>query len=271
VLLRVLREIFGRKPAADLPRDEAGFDRLIQQLVEQERDAQALAAYDAAIAAGVQPCDAQFDRDYRQGLAATGTPPSPLRRRARFHALCGLLDEALALEGDIVECGCFRGLSSFLLLTRLKRAAPAFDGHGYHIFDSFEGLSEPSAEDRASADPATAKRVGRMLRQGWFATPLAAVRKALADFPGVAWHPGWIPQSFAGLPELRYRFVHLDLDLHDPTLGGLEYFYPRLVPGAIIVCDDYDWPGERRAVEDFCARQGIRFQTTPYGQAVIRR
>jgi hypothetical protein len=110
-----------------------------------------------------------------------------------------------------------------------------------------------------------------MLRRGWFATPLDAVRRALADFPGVAWHPGWIPQSFTGLPERRYRFVHLDLDLHDPTLGGLEYFFPRLAPGAILVCDDYDWPGERKAVEDFCARQGVRFQVTPHGQAVIRR
>jgi hypothetical protein len=270
VLLRVLKEIFGRKPPADAPRDEAGFDRLIQQLVERDQDAKALEVYDAAVAAGVQPCDAQFDRDYRAGLAASGTPPSPLRRRARFHSLCRLLDEALALEGEIVECGCFRGLSSYLMLARLKRAEAAFDGRGYHIFDSFQGLSEPSAEDRSATDPATAKRVSRMLQGGWFATPLEAVQKALAEFPGVAYHPGWIPQSFAGLPERRYRFVHLDLDLHDPTLGGLEYFYPRLAPGGIIVCDDYDWPGERKAIEDFCARRGLAFRPTPQGQAVIR-
>jgi len=109
-----------------------------------------------------------------------------------------------------------------------------------------------------------------MCRRGWFAAPLEIVRQGLAEFPDVHYHPGWIPSSFAGMPERRYRFVHLDLDLHDPTLAALEYFYPRLVPGAVVVCDDYQWPGERKAIQDFCARQGISFATTPTGQAVLR-
>lgn len=270
MLLRVLREIFARAPAESLPRDEAGFEQLMQDAVQRGDDARALAIYDAAIAAGMQPADGEFDRDYRRALEATGTPPYPLRRRSRFRLLCGLLDEVARIEGDIAECGCFRGLSSFLMLTRLARARPGFDGAGYHVFDSFEGLSEPSAADAVAGSDPAAERVRRMCRRGWFAAPLEVVRGALAAFPAVAFHPGWIPQSFAGLPERRYRFVHLDLDLHDPTLGALEYFFPRLAPGAIVVCDDFDWPGERKAIEAFCARRGIGFETTPHGQAVLR-
>jgi hypothetical protein len=275
MLLRVLADIFFRKqPAerpADLPRDEAGFDRLIQDLLGQNKDAQALAAYDAAVAAGIRPCDAEFDKAYRQALGVTLTPPSPLRRRARFYELCRLLEETLGLDGDVAECGCFRGLSSSLLLARLKRANRGFSGAGYHVFDSFEGLSAPAPADLATADAAAAERVRQMCKPGYFAAPLEVVKRALAGYPGVEYHPGWIPQSFEGLPERRYRFVHLDLDLHDPTLGALEYFFPRLVPGAIVVCDDYNWPGERKAVDGFCARQGIKVATTEHGQAVLRR
>ncbi|MFN0164646.1 MAG: TylF/MycF/NovP-related O-methyltransferase, partial [Burkholderiales bacterium] len=132
-------------------------------------------------------------------------------------------------------------------------------------------LSEPGPEDRLVGDEPPALRVHLAARRGWFAVPLEVVRQGLAEFPGVSYHPGWIPASLASLPERRYRFVHLDLDLHDPTLGALEYFFPRLVPGALLVCDDFNWPGERKAIEDFCARQGIAFETTPHNQAVLRR
>jgi hypothetical protein len=270
VLLRLLRDIFSRAPAAAPPGDEADCNRAMVALSEAGREDEALAVYDAAVAGGLQRCDPEFDAAYRRGLAATGTPPYPLRRRARFYQLARLLDEALGLDGEIAECGCFRGLSSHLLLSRMRGAAPGFSGRGYHVFDSFEGLSEPSPEDIVTGDDAQAERLRRMCRRGWFAAGLPQVREALAAFPDVEFHPGWIPQSFAGLPERRYRFVHLDLDLHDPTLAGLEYFHPRLVPGGIIVCDDFEWPGERRAIERFCAQRGARFDTTPHGQAVLR-
>jgi hypothetical protein len=271
ILWRVLKDIFGPRPAAALPGDEAGCERLMQDLVERGRDAEALAVYDAGVAAGIRPCGRDFDRAYRQALQETGTPPYPLRRRSRFHLLCGLLEEALPLQGDIAECGCFRGLSSHLLLSRLKRADPGYDGAGYHVFDSFEGLSEPGPADLAAGNDPAAERVRRMCRRGWFAASQEVVRRGLAGFPAVSYHPGWIPASFAGLPERRYRFVHLDLHLHGPTLAALEYFFPRLAPGAIIVCDDYSWPGERKAVDDFCARHGIAPEATPHGQAVLRR
>lgn len=270
MLLRVLRDIFARTPSPGPRRDEKTCDRLLRSLMEQGRFEDALAVYDAVVAEGIRPCEPQFDAAYRDALAATRTSPFPLHRRSRFHQLYRLLDEILPLSGDVAECGCFRGLSSHLILSRLQRADPGYAGQGYHVFDSFEGLSEPGAVDRGVDDNPSLTRLFQEARRGWFAVPLELVRQGLGGFPGVSYHPGWIPASFAGQPERRYRFVHLDLDLHDPTLGALEYFYPRLVPGAVIVCDDYQWPGERKAIHDFCARQGIDFTTTPTGQAVLR-
>lgn len=268
MLLQVLRDIFGGRPAGAFAGDELSCDRLMKSLSDAGKREQAMAVYDAAVDAGLCACEPQFDADYRRALEATGTAPYALRRRKRFAQLLRLLDEALPLQGDVAECGCYRGLSSHLILTRLRRADPGYSGAGYHVFDSFAGLSEPGTVDRAEGGP---PGVHQLAQRGWFATPLEVVRAGLAEFPGVSFHAGWIPQSFAGLAERAYRFVHLDLDLHDPTLGGLEYFYPRMVPGAVLVCDDYDWPGERKAIEDFSARQGIGFETTPHGQAVLRR
>ena len=48
------------------------------------------------------------------------------------------------------------------------------------------------------------------------------------------------------LAETRYRFVHIDVDIYEPTYACLEYFHPRMVEGGLIVIDDYgfpSWPG----------------------------
>jgi hypothetical protein len=52
---------------------------------------------------------------YQAGLNATGTGITPLHRRDRFFSLVQLFRKTLTLEGMVAECGCFRGLSSYLL------------------------------------------------------------------------------------------------------------------------------------------------------------
>jgi len=108
------------------------------------------------------------------------------------------------------------------------------------------------------------------MQAGRFAAALEDVRRALAPFPGIAYFPGWIPAAFPR-DEARYRFVHVDVDLYQPTRDSLEYFWPRLVPGARMVCDDYNWPGGKRAVDEFCAARGIDARITASTQAVIER
>ncbi len=65
------------------------------------------------------------------------------------------------------------------------------------------------------------------------------------------------PASAADLPsQLRFKFVHLDLDLYRSTLDGLHFFYPRLVHKGMIIAHDYgNWtaPGVKRAFDEFLA------------------
>jgi len=261
-----------------LPRDGSASTGLLyayQELIllrqKQGLAARALRAFHQYIADCAPRCDARFDAAYEEGLRRTQTSPIPLGRRERFHSLLVLAEPALNRAGFVAECGVFRGLSSSLLLNRLRELDAAFDGTGYRVFDSFAGLSAPQPEDAADTTTADAERVGEMARAGEFAATLAEVQQALAAYPGVEYFPGWIPAAFPDDTTARYRFVHLDVDLHQPARDGLEYFWPRLVPGARIVCDDYTWPGARRAIEEFCRRTGTAYHTTPFGQAWLER
>ena len=245
------------------------FRLLLGSLYSQGREARMLRVLRNYTAEFESP-DLAFDRDYEAGLLATKTSPLPMRRRERFRILVGQLERTQHLDGLVAECGCFQGLSSFVMCSRLRRDRPSFDGTGYEIYDSFQGLSELGPADLAPLDaqhapPSDAMHAGR------FAASLEEVRRALAGFPGITYFPGWIPGTFDSARDKRYRFVHVDVDLYEPTLASFAYFWPRLMPGGVIVCDDYDWPGARRAVEEFCRDAGVAFDVTPQSQACFAR
>lgn len=244
-------------------------EQLLAALFAQSRDgrlSKLFREYTASFAA--QP-DSAFDDMYLAGVFATRTSPLPLRRRDRFLLLVREFEQTLGAKGMVAECGCFRGLSSHLLCSRLRQHDPAFDGSGYRIFDSFQGLSEPGTEDTL-AEAGGGAPLPQDVQAGRFSASLDDVKRALAPFPRIAYFPGWIPQAFPQ-DDARYRFVHIDVDLYQPTRDSLEYFWPRLVPGARMVCDDYNWPGGKRAVEEFCAARGASARVTASLQAVIER
>lgn len=160
-------------------------------------------------------------------------------RRWMLSQLLRLVEE---VPGDTAECGVFRGAGSYLIC-RANRAQ-ARRGRRHFAFDSFEGLSAPSPLD------------GGHWRRGDLACSAEEVRRNLAEFSAVSLLPGWIPGRFPEVAERRFAFVHIDVDLHEPTRESLAFFYPRMSEGGVVLCDDYGFttcPGATRAVEDFLA------------------
>ncbi|MCH8490338.1 MAG: TylF/MycF family methyltransferase [Oceanicaulis sp.] len=208
-----------------------------------------------------------LDDLYETGLHLAQMPDAK-RRRARFYHLMQLFALTGGLDGETIEAGCFRGLSSFLLCHMTRRLDPAFRGQTHTVVDSFEGLSAPVAADKT----------GREAEGRFSNTSPEHVRRTLAEFPDVMLHKGWIPEVLQGLPEKRYRFAHVDVDLYTPTLHCLAYFYDRLTPGGMIVVDDFGpwpdggrYPGCTTAVMEFCAERGLHFAALNTGNAVIIR
>ena len=203
--------------------------------------------------------DETFKSIFREGVRLSGSAHDPEVVHQRMYNSVQFLKHTMDLDGDVAECGAFRGLSSYLFCNYVRLVNPEFKGEGYHIFDSFEGLSEPKAEDAiASSDYG---EMGTYCQgRGAFLGTLGVVKATLRDYPKIEYHQGWIPESFAGIPERQYRFVHVDLDLYEPIKGAIEYFYPRMMKAGVIVIDEYAiprWPGARKAVDEYCAKHGL--------------
>ena len=175
-------------------------------------------------------------------------------RRFNSHrrwTLYQLLRLTAYVSGDTAECGVFRGSSSWLICQANRGSRKT-----HHLFDSFAGLSAPGPRD------------GEHWRAGALSCGEEEVGANLSDCPAVQYHPGWIPDRFSDVAERRFSFVHIDVDLEQPTEASFEFFYPQLEIGGILLCDDYGQatcPGVTAAADAYLATRSEKMVSLSTG------
>jgi O-methyltransferase len=135
---------------------------------------------------------------------------------------CQLISAVTATEklgGDMAEVGVAYGASAKLI----TEYAP---GRTLHLFDTFDGL------------PAGTEKDSSKFTAGQFQSQMQDVEQYL-DGRNVRFYRGLFPATSGPVEDKVFSFVHLDADLYESTLAGLKFFYPRLCPGAILMCHDY--------------------------------
>jgi hypothetical protein len=119
----------------------------------------------------------------------------------------------------------------------------------YHLFDTFAGIPDRGLTDREQ----DAGFAGR-LRD----TSVEYVRRRLEPWSGqLVFHVGDVFETLPDAETGELSLVHMDLNASEPTRAALEFAYPRVVPGGIIVFDDYGWGAvneQRDVIEEVCAR-----------------
>lgn len=167
--------------------------------------------------------------------------------KPRLVNLYSVIQQIQDLAGDMAEAGVFRGGSAYLLLSA------SGEDRKIHLFDSFDGLPEPIERDRPD------KSIPFYAKKGRFRTDCDKVGEFLSEFGGrVIIHRGWfedtLRRSKVDFPDIKYAFVHLDVDLYQSYKECLEYFVPRIVPGGYLICDEYlfqNLPGAKLAIDEY--------------------
>jgi len=180
-------------------------------------------------------------------------------RRDRFYTLYSLVPFTDKVKGAVAECGVFKGLSSLIMLSQLKKES--FDFKNYYAIDSFKGLGGITEKDRLEDS-----------YQGMYAIPIEEIKKNLVQFQGINIIQGKIPEILITLPEQKYRLVHIDLDIIEPTLGAIKYFYPRIAKGGVMILDDYAskaWPNLKKEIDAWLDENKVKNLALPTCQLVI--
>jgi O-methyltransferase len=161
------------------------------------------------------------------------------------------------IPGAFVECGVWRGGSSMAAAwTLLEMGRNDVD---LHLFDTFEGMSEPTGADvelnsgKSASELLAAK--GRS-SEVWAYAPMEDVRQNLSStlYPSERLHfvrgrvEDTIPKNAPG----AISILRLDTDWYESTRHELVHLFPRLSPGGILIVDDYGaWAGARQAVDEY--------------------
>jgi hypothetical protein len=170
-----------------------------------------------------------------------------------------LLARADAVPGDVAECGVYRGGT----LVPITLAARRHGGRRVFGFDSFQGFDESVDVDIALGG----QEDGTRRRHGFDDTSRELVQRKI-DWLGlrstVTLVPGYFQDTLDAVADRRFAFVHLDCDLYQSYATCLDFFWPRLSPGAVVLLDEYDdpsWPGCNAAVDEFVADAGVPIRT----------
>jgi O-methyltransferase len=190
------------------------------------------------------------------------TMTSILRVAALRHAVRYIAQSDI--PGDIVECGVWKGGSMMAIAkTLLESGSPQ---RTLRLFDTFEGMSEPTDidRDRTGAKAAQYLEAGpRETNVDWSYAPLDEVRHNMQgtgyDPRRIVYIKGKIEDTLPRHAPDQIALLRLDTDWYQSTYHELVHLYPRLSVGGVLIIDDYGhWQGARRAVDQYIEEHGLK-------------
>lgn len=178
------------------------------------------------------------------------------------------------IAGAVVECGVWRG-GSMHAFARALDAAGAHERDLY-LFDTYAGMTAPGPRDRRGDGRAASDLLASYGKKSrvWAYASLEDVREGFAQVPypqeRLHFIQGPVEQTIPGEAPERIAVLRLDTDWYESTAHELAHLYDRLVPGGVLLLDDYGWwDGSREAVDEFLARTGARLYLARTGSGRV--
>jgi len=177
----------------------------------------------------------------------------------RYHVNQWAVFHAKQLKGDFVECGVYKG--SITMSNIIYINFKALKDRKYYLFDTFCGLDPKFSTD------------DELLRfKDAYPDCYEFVVNSFKKYPNVMIIKGTVPKTLSKVNIKKVAYLSLDMNSALPELEALRYFWPRLVPGAIVVLDDYGWPTcekQKAAADNFASSVGVKVLSLPNGQGII--
>ena len=208
--------------------------------------------------------DPRFQEAYRAGMenGRSGT-----RIEWRVHVALWCATQALQFEGDFVECGVHTGILSSAVMTWLDFARHA--PRRFWLFDTWAGIPPEQVSEAE-------RRMGTLdmnrKYQGGDALHADAVRK-FAHWPNASVVRGRVPDSLTALQSVdKLAYVSMDMNVAAAEMAAAEVLWPKMVPGAPMLLDDYGWAAhanQKKAWDDWARRLGVMILSLPTGQGLV--
>ena len=177
----------------------------------------------------------------------------------RVHTLCWAALRGKELEGDFIECGVNRGFCSKITMDYVgfKQLPKTF-----FLMDTYGGLSAKYSTENEL-------KFSKLMR---YEPCYEEVKSTFKDYANVKIIRGAIPDTLQEVTSEKIAYLSIDMNCVIPEIAAAEYFWDKLVPGAVIVLDDYGGvghEGQKNAFNEFAKRKGAPILCLPTGQGLI--
>lgn len=207
----------------------------------------------------------EFAAAYARGIVASGVD---YYFHWRVHVGLWAAQCAARLPGDFVECGVNYGFLSSAIMQRLDWNSL---DKTFYLLDSFQGADENLLTEGEREDGAL-DRNRTHLDNGFYVTGAERARRNFAEWQRVSIIEGMIPGTLRQIGAKKIAFLHLDLNAAEPEVAAAEYFWDKLVPGAMVLLDDYAYLGyhhQKAAMDRFARDRNVPIVSLPTGQGLI--
>jgi hypothetical protein len=204
--------------------------------------------------------DPRFVKAYARGIQAQGDDQ---KHYWRVHVALWCAAHAVQLKGDFVECGIWKGLLSSALMTYLDWNARH---KKIYMFDTFCGIDEDQVT------PEERERLHLEHYRKYYLPNYEEVRQNFAEFKNVFLIKGRVPESLSQVDIGPVAYLSIDMNNVTPELAAAEYFWDRLVPGAMVLLDDYgfvSYEEQKKGFDRFARARGVEVLALPTGQGLI--
>ena len=164
-----------------------------------------------------------------------------------------------------MECGVNRGFLSSAIMDYLDWDKT---GKTFYLLDTFAGLDERHIGDD---DAAAAELNDKHLAEGFYVRDVESVRKNFSEWKNVQVIQGSVPETLDHIESIKIAYLHLDMNAAQPEVAAFEKLWDVLVPGAVILLDDYAFLGyekQKHAMDAAAAAKGIGIASLPTGQGL---
>lgn len=168
------------------------------------------------------------------------------------------------IDGAFVECGVWRGGTMMAIAETLKSMGAA--DRLLYLYDTYEGMSAPTEDDisfkGANASEEFQEKKTDVDASDWCLASIEEVTRNILstgyEKSLVQFIKGKVEDTIPNEIPDKIALLRLDTDWYESTKHELEYLYPRLVPGGVLIIDDYGyWEGSKKAVDEYFTQNHI--------------
>lgn len=208
--------------------------------------------------------DPSFRRAYERGCRAA----VDYKWHWRVHIGLWAAFAASKLAGDFVECGVNRGFLSSAIMEFLDWDS---GNRTFYLLDTFDGLDLDHVSDEDLRNGAIKKNEAS-LKSGEYVRDVESVKANFSQWKNIRIIKGSIPGTLDQVKARNVAYLHLDMNCSPPEVAAINFFWDRLVPGAVVLLDDYAYRGfesQKHAMDAFAREKNVMIASLPTGQGLL--